>query len=136
VEGFDAEGPCLAGSPCSEICLDRYPFTSDPPWLLSGLVSAEADLLRIVFASDDPLRYPLTGPLLPGYPEWRVFMLGVGRRSYRRLELLQAGRVIAHADQVPRLVAEDHCVLTYEWPKQAREFNECFDDVERDFHTD
>lgn len=129
LQGGRAFGPCLIGSRCTRVCLDRsghYDYET-PPWLLSGVVSAEAETLRIVFADGRAARYPLTGPTVPGFPDRRVFMVDLGNRSHRRVELLIAGRAVAHRDEWPRQIAIDDCVLTYKWPEQQQEFTGCMD---------
>lgn len=115
LNGNGAVGPCLAGSRCADLCLERsfhYDY-GDPPWLLSGIVNAAADQLRIVLADGDSLIYPLTGPVVPHFPTRRVFMLDLGNRSHRRLELLQGGKVVAHEDVLASEVETDLCVLKY-----------------------
>jgi len=116
----------LRGSRCADLCLDRsghYDYGT-PPWLLSGTVNAAADRLRIVFADGDRASYPLTGPVVPGFPTHRVFMLDLGNRSHRRLELVQGEKVVAREDMLLRQVESDRCELKY-GPEQKREFDAC-----------
>jgi hypothetical protein len=129
LQGGSAFGPCLTGSRCTQVCLDRsghYDYDT-PPWLLSGIVSAKAEELRIVFPNGRAARYPLTGPTVPGFPDRRVFMVDLGRESHRRLELLIGGEAVAYRDEWPRQIAIDNCILTYKWPQQEQEFNQCLD---------
>ncbi len=49
--------------------------------------------------------YELSGPLVPGFREYRVFMLDLGRDLSTRLELLHGTKVIAEEKQ-PRDVIE------------------------------
>jgi hypothetical protein len=126
LNGNRAVGPCLAGARCRDLCLERsghYDY-GDPPWLLSGIVNAAAEQLRIVLADGESLIYPLTGPVVPNFPTRRVFMLDLGNRSHRRLELLEGGKVIAHEDVLQSQVEGDRCVLQY-GPEHEREFAAC-----------
>jgi hypothetical protein len=126
LNGNGAVGPCLAGSRCSDLCLERsgHYDPGDPPWLLSGIVNATADQLRIVLADGDTLTYPLTGPVVAHFPTRRVFMLDLGHRSHRRIELLQGGKVIAHEDVRQSQVEGDRCMLQH-GSEQDREFAAC-----------
>jgi hypothetical protein len=63
--------------------------------VLSGVVDSKADDLRITFDDGEVVTYELAGPVVPGFPEYRVFMLDLGRGLDARLELLAKDKVIA-----------------------------------------
>lgn len=90
-------GPCVPEGRCGAICLIGSGTGSGQESLYStsGVVAAKADALRITFDDGRVATYELSGPLVPGYPEYRVFMLDLGRRIETHLELLQEGSVIA-----------------------------------------
>ena len=69
-------------------------------YLVSGLVASEADDLRITLDDGQVEDVALTGPVVPGFPKYRVLMLGLGGAQYRRLELRREGKVIAE-ENVP-----------------------------------
>lgn len=100
---FGPFGPCVPWWPCSQICLDRISNTvgNGVISVLGGTVPAEGDELRVVFLDGTTSRYPLSGPLVPGFDDARVFMLDLGDRLHQRLELLEDGKVRASLD-VPR----------------------------------
>jgi hypothetical protein len=64
-------------------------------YLLSGVVDSKADELRIAFEDGRVVPYGLTGPLVPGFPGYRVFMLDLGRSLYQRLELRLSDKDLA-----------------------------------------
>lgn len=92
-----AFGPCEPEGRCGAICLIGSGTGSGQESLYStsGVVASKADALRITFDDGHAVTYALTGPLVPGYREYRVFMLDLGRGIETHLELLQEGRVIA-----------------------------------------
>jgi hypothetical protein len=103
-------GPCAAGHPtCPDLCLSRSGGITgrELAFELSGVVAARADELRIVFEDGRAARYPLVGPLVPGFPESRVFMLDLGRSLYEKIELLVGGKVLA-SETIPQW---ELCVL-------------------------
>jgi hypothetical protein len=92
-----AFGPCMPQEPCSDICLIGSGTGNGLRSLYStsGVVRSEADALRITFDDGGVVTYELSGPIVPGFPAYRVFMLDLGRRLDARLELLAKGKVIA-----------------------------------------
>jgi hypothetical protein len=124
-----SRGPCVSGSGCADLCLVRYGHYDYgvPPYLLSGTVSAHAEELRILFVDGQSVRYPLTGPLLPDSRSRRVFMLDLGNRSHRRLELLIGGKVVAHDDVRLSQIEADRCVQRYSTPSREPEFSACIE---------
>jgi hypothetical protein len=89
-------GPCVPAR-CSKLCLDLMasgPGTTTR-YLLSGVVNSKADELRAEFADGRIVPYGLTGPLVPGFPGYRVFMLDLGTDLYRRLELRLSDKDLA-----------------------------------------
>jgi hypothetical protein len=95
--GGGAFGPCEPEGRCGAICLIGSGTGSGQESLYStsGVVASKADALRITFDDGHVVTYELTGPLVPGYPEYRVFMLDLGRDIETDLELLRKERVIA-----------------------------------------
>jgi hypothetical protein len=83
--------------PCDPICVDPSStgYESGALWYLGGVVSSRADEIRVGFAGRRAVRYPLTGPLVPGFPRYRVLLVDTGRRAASRLTLLRRGRAIA-----------------------------------------
>jgi len=90
-------GPCVPGQRCGDICLSFSGSGSGTEWLSStvGVLPAKADLLRITFDGGREVTYKLAGPLVPGFPEYRVFMLDLGRGIETRLELFEGEKLIA-----------------------------------------
>jgi hypothetical protein len=95
--GGGAFGPCLPEGRCHEICLDFSGTGSGRGtlYLLSGVLASRADRLRMTLDDGRIVTYDLAGPLVPGLPDYRVFMLDLGRGLYERLELSQGEKVIA-----------------------------------------
>lgn len=99
--GGGVSGPCVPESHCGDICLSLSGTGSGQQSLYttSGVVASKADALRITFDDGQVVTYELTGPLVPGFPEYRVFMLDLGRGIEARLELLQKDGVIAEENR-------------------------------------
>jgi hypothetical protein len=95
--GGGAFGPCVPEGPCTELCLTLSGTGSGQNSLYStsGVVTSEADALRITFDDGRIVTYELAGPVVPGFHEYRVFMLDLGRGLDARLELLAKDKVIA-----------------------------------------
>lgn len=88
-------GPC-ARTDCKKLCVSVFGAgTSEAPRLLSGVVDSKADELRITYDDGRVVPHGLTGPLVPGFPGYRVFMLDLGRDLYRRLELRLSDKDLA-----------------------------------------
>jgi hypothetical protein len=94
-----ASGPCVRPY-CTKLCLSVFGAgTSEAPRLLSGVVDSKADELRITYDDGRVVPYGLTGPLVPGFPGYRVFMLDLGRGLYERIELRVSDKDIAEETQ-------------------------------------
>jgi len=96
-------GPCDPGGRCTNLCLELSGSSGGDTvfdYLVSGLVASEADDLRITLDDGQVEDVALTGPVVPGFPKYRVLMLGLGGAQYRRLELRREGKVIAE-ENVP-----------------------------------
>lgn len=111
---FGPYGPCVPWWPCGQICLERISNTAGPGEdvvsVLGGTVPAEGNELRVVFLGGTSSRYPLRGPLVPGFDDARVFLLDLGERLVQRLELLEDGKLRASLD-VPRQEIESQLCL-------------------------
>jgi hypothetical protein len=92
-------GACSVRSQCRDLCLEEgsvgVGLKRGEVHLLGGTVSANGDELRIVLVDGKRLRYATRGPEVPGFPGQRVFMVDLGGRQYRGLELVAEGRVVA-----------------------------------------
>lgn len=90
-------GPCLPGRPCGKICVQPLQTKTggEALYLLGGVVASGNDRLRITTEDGHVATYALNGPVVPGFPSYRVFMFDLGRSLYRRLELLAHDRVVA-----------------------------------------
>jgi hypothetical protein len=90
-----ASGPCVR-TDCKRLCVSVVGTgTSGAPQLLSGVVDSKADELRVTYDDGRVVPYGLTGPLVPGFPGYRVFMLDLGRSLYQRLELRLSDKDLA-----------------------------------------
>lgn len=99
--GYGPFGPCEPRMTCDQICVRRVIRFSTATGVAGGTVSSRGDQLRIVFLDGKRARYPLSGPVVPGFPDHRVFMVDLAQRLYKRLELIADGKVTASVD-VPR----------------------------------
>jgi hypothetical protein len=108
-------GPCVPGNHCSDICLTLSGSGTGTEWLstTAGVFPAEADLLRITFDGGQVASYKLDGPLVPGFPEYRVFMLDLGRGIETRLELFEGDKVIAEEKRSRAEILAMRCSLKY-----------------------
>jgi hypothetical protein len=102
-EGNSPDGPCSPGSPCGLLCLDisESGGGDETLYLLSGIVDSKADELRMTLEDGRVVPYGLTGPLVPGFPRYRVFMLDLRRELYQRLELRLSDKVLAQETLSP-----------------------------------
>jgi hypothetical protein len=106
--GSGPGGPCLGEddpSCTASLCLGYGGYGAPVLWTLAGVVSSKGEELRVTFRSGTAKRYPLTGPLVRGFPEYRVFLLELGREQHAKLELLRAGVVVAE-DEFPAELAD------------------------------
>jgi hypothetical protein len=96
-------GPCVPDSRCDKICLGLSASGSGSAerYLLSGVVASEADSLRMTLDDGRVANYALTGPVVPGFPKYRVFMLDLGRDLDRLLELRRDDKTIAEEKRSP-----------------------------------
>ena len=131
-EGNGPDGPCIPGNPCGLLCLDisQSGEGNDTLYLLSGVVDAKADELRMKFEDGRIVPYGLTGPLVPGFPRYRVFMLDLGRELYQRLELRLSDKVLAEETLSPGEIRLLRCTEVFPpvEPSQAGRspVEECF----------
>jgi hypothetical protein len=90
-------GPCEPGGHCPAICLTHSGDLVGREWMdtTAGVLSAKADVLRVTFDDGRVASYRLNGPLVPGFPEYRVFMLDLGRMFETRVELFDGDEMIA-----------------------------------------
>jgi hypothetical protein len=104
-------GPCVPESPCKEICLGLSGSGSGSVtrYLLSGVVASKADTLRMTLDDGRVVDYGLTGPLVPGFHEYRVFMLDLGRDLDQRLELRRDDKTIAEEKRSPAEIRMMRC---------------------------
>jgi hypothetical protein len=104
-------GPCVPESRCNKICLGLLGSGSGSAsrYLLSGVVASEADTLRMTLDDGRVVDYGLTGPIVPGFHEYRVFMLDLGRDLDQRLELRRDDRTIAEEKRSPLEIRMMRC---------------------------
>jgi hypothetical protein len=104
-------GPCVTEPGCSKICLDLSEDGSGlrTKYLVSGVLASEDDRLRMTLDSGRVLTYTLSGPLVSGFPDYRVFMLDLGRDLYERLELLHGDKVVAEEKTSPGEIESMRC---------------------------
>ena len=131
--GGGPSGPCVPGTRCENLCLDLSGSSGSKGvyvYLLSGVVASQADDLRITLDDGREEDFALTGPVVPGFPKYRVFMLDLGRDLYRRLELRHDDKVIAEETQSPSEIRMTRCgevdpPVHPSQSKATREFDQC-----------
>jgi hypothetical protein len=110
--GGGAFGPCdPEDGMCAAICLrsdGRGESIQSLDYLLAGTVRQDATAIRVVRSRGAATEYALRGPVLSG-TQHRVFMLELGRRDWRLLELLRGDRVIATEKMPPARAAFEDC---------------------------
>jgi hypothetical protein len=113
--GSGPQGPCVPEPHCTKICLDlsQGGTGSKTRYVLVGVVASEADLLRMTLDDGRVVTYELSGPLVPGFREYRVFMLDLGRDLSTRLELLHGTTVIAEEKQPRDVIRSMRCFEEY-----------------------
>jgi len=97
---------------CARICLQSNGFAAvpTPDFWLSGVVSARATSLRVTRVGERiPTEYPLTGPLVPGAPARRVFLLDLGRRDWQLLQLRRGTTVLERKAQPSFVLTLERC---------------------------
>jgi len=96
-------GPCVPSSHCDRLCLSLSALGDgrSQRYLLGGVVSSEGDSLRLTLDGGRVVAYELTGPKVPGFPEYRVFMLDLGRDLDQQQELLRDGKTLAEERRSP-----------------------------------
>jgi hypothetical protein len=96
-------GPCVPEYRCKQICLGLSGdgLGSNKRYLLSGIVASEADTLRTTLDDGRVVDYRLAGPIVPGFDEYRVFILDLGRDLDQRLELRRDDKTIAEEKRSP-----------------------------------
>ena len=122
-------GPCLVAPGCPELCLRQW--GSDDVWLVAGTVSSHADRLRIVWRDGAASEYPLTGPLVPGFPNDRVYLLGGKMTFFRELELLAGDEVIARAEVPAEELRMRDCLERAASPPDEGAAGECVEEGSR-----
>jgi hypothetical protein len=86
-------GPLCETDECADLCAALGAGST-----LFALLASRGDELRVTFVDGEQRTYPLTGPLVPGAEDRRVFLLALpDERFWHRLELLRAGATIAEA---------------------------------------
>ena len=119
--GGGPSGSCLhtfanagaAQGRCDALCLSSSgggTTLASFEYVLAGTVPARGERIRIAFADGSRAAYPLDGPLLRGAPDRRVFMLDLGPSdSWRRVEVVRGGTVVARLAMPRELAAFDDC---------------------------
>ena len=104
-------GPCLPGTPCQKICvrLLQTKTESGALYLLGGVVASKNDRLQLRMEDGRVETFGLAGPVVPGFPGYRIFMLDLGQDLYRRLELLAHDRVVAEETLTPTEIRSLRC---------------------------
>jgi hypothetical protein len=120
---------------CGDLCLERsaYGHGADIKYVVFGAVAASADELRVIYDNGETVRFPLVGPLVPGSPSSRVFMFELGRRLYRRLELLAGGEVTTSVSISRPDLEWERCLMEtegYGRPPTDDVFDKCADRAE------
>jgi hypothetical protein len=114
--GYGPFGPCEPRISCGQICVQRVIRFSRATAVAAGTVSSSGDQLRIVFLDGKGARYPLRGPVVPGFPERRVFMVDLGQRLYQRLELLVDDETRASVDILREEIEAQLCHRRFPHP--------------------
>jgi hypothetical protein len=121
--GSGPGGPCLGENDPSctaSLCLGHGGHGVPILWTLAGVIASKGERLRLTLRSGTTKTYPLTGPLAPGFPEYRVFLLELGREQLLKVELLRAGVVVAQ-DEVPAELADFRDCLANAAPDAMQE---------------
>jgi hypothetical protein len=100
-------GPCDPTFPCERVCIGSTD-DGDGGYVAAGLVDTSADALRVRLAGGEVREYPLTGPLVDG--RWRVAMIDLGAKDFRKIEALQTGAVVGTRELPAFLVAFEACI--------------------------
>ena len=113
--GSGPRGPCVPEPHCTKICLDLSQGGAgrNTRYVLTGVVASEGDLLRMTLDDGRVVTYELSGPLVPGFREYRVFMLDLGRDLSTQLDLLKGSTVIAEEKQPREVIRIMRCAEQY-----------------------
>lgn len=113
--GGGPQGPCVPQPHCTKICLNLSGsgIGRNTRYLLAGVVASDGDMLRMTLDDGRVLTYELSGPPVPGFREYRVFMLDLGRDFSTRLELLEGTKVIAEEKQPDYVIRRMRCSEKY-----------------------
>lgn len=113
--GSGPQGPCIPEPHCTKICLNvsGSGTGSNTRYVLVGAVASEGDSLRMTLDDGRVVTYELSGPLVPGFRDYRVFMLDLGRDLSTRLELLEETEVIAEENQPRGVIRSMRCSEKY-----------------------
>jgi len=107
----DPFGPCVPGRPCQKMCerLLQTKTGGEALYLLGGVVASANDRFELTTDDGRLETFGLSGPVVPGFPGYRVFMLDLGRSLYRRLELLAHDQVVAEETLTPAQIRSLRC---------------------------
>ena len=113
--GAGPQGPCIPEPRCNKVCLDISASGTggNRRYVLAGVVASEGDVLRMTLDDGRVTTYELSGPLVPGFHEYRVFMLDLGRDLSTRVELLRGANVIAEEKQPDDVIKGMRCAEKY-----------------------
>jgi len=98
--------------PCAAICLSSDSETRDDGtdvYFLAGTVEPNAEAIRVTVAGGATATYPLNGPTVLDTGR-RIFMLELGTRDWRKLELIRGGAVAATSTMPAYVAAFEDCV--------------------------
>jgi hypothetical protein len=98
-------------APCASVCLDSQPANLDDGTdtnILSATVPLDAEAIRITLAGGGVATYPLVGPVVPRSSR-RVFLLDLGARDWRKLELVRNAAVATTVEMPALRVAYEDC---------------------------
>jgi hypothetical protein len=120
-------GECAPGFPdCTpSLCAEELPRAydasrgADNGWLVA-VVAAGADRIEITTGSGERRAYPLAGPLVPGFDR-RVFMVDLGDRLERAVDLYRGEERIGHTEKGARMLAFEICSRAVAPPPMGRE---------------
>ena len=68
--------------------------------------------------------YPLTGPLVPGFPR-RLFMVDLGKLRYRAIDVSASGVLLAHDAKDPEEIVTETCGYGIPGDTDMRAYHAC-----------